>query len=60
MTGDSLLGKKFDRSLASAHVVGCIVSENFDSKVVLGCYGRDVERSRRKNAKREMIGEAEG
>ncbi len=35
---------------------GCIVSESFDSRDVLGCSGKDAGRSRREIKKREMIG----
>ena len=60
MTDDSLLVRKFARSLATAHMIGCIVSESFDSRAALGCSGRDAEQSRREIKKREMTVEAEG
>ena len=60
MTGDSLLVKKFARSPATAYVIGCGVSESFDGRADLSCYGSDAERSRREVKKRETIGEAKG
>jgi len=60
LTGDSLLVEKLARPLATAHVIGCVVSESFDSRPILNCYRTDVERSRRKVKKRETTVEAKG
>ena len=55
-----MLVEKLARPLATAHVTGCVVSGSFDSRPILGCYRRDVERSRRKVKKRETTVEAKG